>query len=156
MIQAHRFGQVVLFTGILLAGITEGAEPSGSIVALKAARLFDGKSKTLTTNGVVIVQGDKIIDAGANLSIPSGAQIIDLGDATLSPGFMDAHTHETAALRARLRFATFRRQDRKLLVDALLSDSSLEAIYRVFNVRDCLEIVAQDFNELRNEVFGKS
>src|SRR5206468_1111867 len=28
--------------------------------------------------------------------IPSGAQVVDLGDATLSPGFMDAHTHLTA------------------------------------------------------------
>ena len=64
-------------------------------IALKAARLFDGKSKSLAQNGVVIVQGDKIVDAGSNLAIPQGAQVIDLGDATLSPGFMDAHTHLT-------------------------------------------------------------
>ncbi|MEY2483912.1 MAG: hypothetical protein QOK24_2440 [Verrucomicrobiota bacterium] len=65
------------------------------IIALKAARLFDGKSKALVPNGVVIVQGDKIVDAGSGLPIPQGAQVIDLGDATLSPGFMDAHTHLT-------------------------------------------------------------
>ncbi|MEY2560931.1 MAG: hypothetical protein QOG51_1346, partial [Verrucomicrobiota bacterium] len=65
------------------------------IIALKAARLFDGKAKALVPNGVVIVQGDKITDAGSNLPIPQGAQVIDLGDATLSPGFMDAHTHLT-------------------------------------------------------------
>ena len=65
------------------------------LIVLKAARLFDGKSKALITNGVVIVQGDTITDAGSNLPIPSGAQVIDLGDATLSPGFMDAHTHVT-------------------------------------------------------------
>ncbi len=64
-------------------------------MALKAARLFDGKSRTLMQNGVVLVQGDKIVDAGAGLPIPAGAQVIDLGDATLSPGFMDAHTHVT-------------------------------------------------------------
>jgi imidazolonepropionase-like amidohydrolase len=68
---------------------------AGSTIALKAARLFDGKSKTLLQNGVVIVQGDKIIDVGSNLRVPDGAQVIDLGDATLSPGFMDAHTHLT-------------------------------------------------------------
>ena len=71
------------------------ADPANSIIALKAARLFDGKSKALIANGVVIVEGDKITDAGSNLPIPSGAQVIDLGDATLSPGFMDAHTHLT-------------------------------------------------------------
>src|ERR1700747_813710 len=65
------------------------------IIVLKAARLFDGKSKTLAQNGVVIVQGNKIVDAGSNLPAPPDAQVIDLGDATLSPGFMDGHTHLT-------------------------------------------------------------
>src|SRR5437868_4319846 len=64
-------------------------------VVLKAARMFDGKSNALVQNAVVIVQGDKIVDAGSNLPIPSGAQVVDLGDATLAPGFMDAHTHLT-------------------------------------------------------------
>src|ERR1700747_2621644 len=65
------------------------------IIVLKAARLFDGKSKALTQNGVVIVQGNKIVDAGSNLPAPADAQVIDLGDSTLSPGFMDGHTHLT-------------------------------------------------------------
>ena len=63
--------------------------------AIKAARLFDGKSKALLPNGVVLVQGDKIVDVASNLPIPSDAKVIDLGDVTLSPGFMDAHTHLT-------------------------------------------------------------
>ncbi|CAN5419044.1 amidohydrolase family protein [soil metagenome] len=65
------------------------------VIALKAARLFDGKSKSLVPNGVVVVQGNTITAAGSNVAIPANAQIIDLGDATLSPGFMDAHTHVT-------------------------------------------------------------
>src|SRR5436190_137635 len=80
------------FSALILSA--SAAEPA--TIALKAARLFDGKSKALATNGVVIVQGDKIVDVGSNLPIPQGAQVIDLGDATLSPGFMDAHTHLTA------------------------------------------------------------
>ena len=60
---------------ILLAGPTAfAADPAGTVIALKAARLFDGKSKALVTNGVVIIQGDKIADAGSNLPIPQGAQ----------------------------------------------------------------------------------
>src|SRR6266498_1990868 len=79
---------------LLCFGIS--AHAADGTIALRAARLFDGKSSSLVQNGVVIVQGDKIVDAGSNLPIPSGAQVIDLGDATLSPGFMDAHTHLTA------------------------------------------------------------
>lgn len=72
------------------------AQAADQLIVLKAARLFDGKSNALVQNAVVIVQGDKIVDAGSNLPVPSDAQVIDLGDATLSPGFMDAHTHLTA------------------------------------------------------------
>jgi imidazolonepropionase-like amidohydrolase len=44
---------------------------------------------------VVLVQGTKIVAVGTDLSLPPGAEVIDLGDATLSPGFIDAHTHLT-------------------------------------------------------------
>jgi len=71
------------------------AQAADKVIILKAARLFDGKSKALVQNGVVIVQGNKIVDAGSNLPAPADAQVIDLGDATLSPGFMDGHTHLT-------------------------------------------------------------
>jgi len=83
---------------ILLVLLSFGisAHAADETIALKAARLFDGKSSSLLQNGVVIVRGDKIVDAGSNLPLPMGAQVIDLGDATLSPGFMDAHTHLTA------------------------------------------------------------
>src|ERR1700730_7242179 len=81
---------VVVF---LCLGVT--AYAADEMIVLKAGRMFDGKSKSLTQNGVVIVQGSKIVDAGSNLPAPEGAQVIDLGDVTLSPGFMDAHMHLT-------------------------------------------------------------
>ena len=83
-----------VFVILLCLGIT--AQAADQQIALKAARLFDGKSNALLQDAVVIVQGDKIVDAGSDLSIPSEAHVIDLGDATLAPGFMDAHTHLTA------------------------------------------------------------
>ncbi len=78
-----------------VAATSLAADSANHIIALKAARLFDGKSKSLISNAVVLVQGNKITDVGSNVQIPADAQVIDLGDATLSPGFMDAHTHLT-------------------------------------------------------------
>jgi imidazolonepropionase-like amidohydrolase len=80
---------------LIFFGFTISVAAADQTIVLRAARLFDGKSKTLVQNGVVIVQGDKIVDVGTNLPTPEGAQVIDLGDTTLSPGFMDAHTHVT-------------------------------------------------------------
>src|SRR6058998_523808 len=80
---------------VILLSLGIATQAADQLIVLKAARLFDGKSNALVQNAVVIVQGDKIVDAGSNLPIPSGAQVVDLGDATLSPGFMDAHTHLT-------------------------------------------------------------
>src|SRR5580700_8510707 len=62
-------------------------------IALKAAHLFDSVSGTLIEHGVVLIAGNKIQAVGLAVKIPEGAQIIDLGDATLLPGFIDAHVH---------------------------------------------------------------
>src|SRR5437899_9879301 len=85
---------ILLFTVTVVLSLGS-AMAADQTIALKAARLFDGKSRALIQNGVVLVQGDKIVDAGANVAVPPDAQVIDLGDAKLSPGFMDAHTHLT-------------------------------------------------------------
>src|SRR5882724_8629554 len=78
---------------ILLFLIAVSAYAQTGPIVIKAARMFDGVSDRVVSPGLIVVLGDKIRGAGANAEIPPGAQIIDLGDATLMPGFMDAHTH---------------------------------------------------------------
>jgi imidazolonepropionase-like amidohydrolase len=62
-------------------------------IVLRAARLYDGRTDRATAPGLVVVVGDRIQAVGRAAPIPAAAQVIDLGDATLSPGFIDAHTH---------------------------------------------------------------
>lgn len=76
------------------AGAQEPVSPAKPVV-LKAARLFDGKADSLVAHGMVVVEGKAIKAVGADLPVPDGAEVIDLGDATLCPGFIDAHTHLT-------------------------------------------------------------
>jgi len=101
-------------------GIAANAADQTTIV-LKAARMFDGKSRALVQNAVVIVQGDKIVDVGSNLPVPDGARVVDLGDATLSPGFMDAHTHLT------LDFSGNYNQRRLHELDLNVSEQAIQA-----------------------------
>ncbi len=69
--------------------------PSPEVTVLKAARLFDGTRDTLTANGVIVIEGGLIKAVGSGLQAPAGATVIDLGDATLMPGIIDAHVHLT-------------------------------------------------------------
>jgi len=73
----------------------QAQKPADKTYVLKAARLFDGKSNAVVSPGAVVVTGGKITAVGANAVIPSGAQVLDFGDAALLPGFIDAHTHLT-------------------------------------------------------------
>jgi imidazolonepropionase-like amidohydrolase len=65
------------------------------LVVLKAARLIDGTGKAEITNAVIVVTDDRITAVGTagQVQVPVGAKVIDLGDVTLLPGFIDAHTH---------------------------------------------------------------
>ena len=87
---------VVLLAATLFCGARnygQSQKPADKTYVLKAARLFDGKADALVTPGLVVVTGSKIVAVGPGAQIPAAAEVIDLGDATLLPGFIDAHTH---------------------------------------------------------------
>jgi len=73
---------------------TNPIKGSGTVV-LKAARVIDGTGAPPIQNGIVVVTDDRIVGVGVagSVAIPAGARTVDLGNATLLPGFIDAHTH---------------------------------------------------------------
>ena len=77
------------------AAVSHGAEPEPATVVVRAARMFDGRGDTVVRNAVIVVADGKIQSAGSGTAVPPGATVIDLGDVTLLPGFIDAHTHLT-------------------------------------------------------------
>ena len=60
---------------------------------LHAARLLEVETGRIVSPGEVLVQGDRIVETGTKVNRPANAEVIDLGDRTLMPGLIDAHTH---------------------------------------------------------------
>ena len=86
----------VALVAIVGAAIAAGQTPAPkTVVVVKAARLIDGQGGAPIENAVVIVEDDRLARVGAGLPVPPGAEVIDLGRATLLPGLIDCHTHLT-------------------------------------------------------------
>ena len=75
--------------------ITPQAPVGNGTVVLKAARLIDGTGAAPINNAIVVVTDNIITSVGAagSVNVPANAKVFDLGDVTLMPGFIDAHTH---------------------------------------------------------------
>jgi imidazolonepropionase-like amidohydrolase len=69
--------------------------PAPRTIAIRSARLFDSTTGHMVARPVVVLRGERITEVGpdARVKIPAGAQVIDLGQATVLPGLIDAHTH---------------------------------------------------------------
>ncbi|HEY4010145.1 MAG TPA: amidohydrolase family protein [Acidobacteriaceae bacterium] len=67
-------------------------QPEKSTV-LHAAHLLDVAAGKVISPGEVLVTGNRITEVGEHVSHPAGATVLDLGEATLMPGLIDAHVH---------------------------------------------------------------
>jgi imidazolonepropionase-like amidohydrolase len=71
------------------------AHPAPKVTYIKAGRLFDATSDAVKSNMVIEVAGERIqkIGSASEISIPAGANVIDLSNSTVLPGLIDCHTH---------------------------------------------------------------
>ena len=67
--------------------------PATQVVALRAGRLFDSRTGTLSASQTILIRGDRITDVGSSVAVPADARVIDLSAATVLPGMIDAHVH---------------------------------------------------------------
>ena len=66
-------------------------------VVIRAGHLLDVKTGNTLNGQAVVIEGDKIVSVGpaTDLKSSSGTEVIDLPNATVLPGLIDAHTHLT-------------------------------------------------------------
>ncbi len=122
---------------------SQSAAMADERIALRATRMMDGQNDSIVRNAVILVEGGKITAAGSGIAIPSNARLIDLGDTTLLPGLIDAHTHLLSEMDGTnvtlqdvemLRIAATQSTATRALLGAKLGREDLEA--GITTVRD--------------------
>src|SRR5437016_1649419 len=82
---------ILLCASTILA--QQASTPTPKRIAIRAGHLVDCKSDRPISNALILIEDDKIVSVTPAGSPPSGVELIDLSNATVLPGFVDAHTH---------------------------------------------------------------
>ncbi|HUF11114.1 MAG TPA: amidohydrolase family protein [Rhodothermales bacterium] len=77
----------LLLTSVVLA--------SAQVVAIRAGHVIDVAAGSALDNQVILIEDGVITAVGSDVTVPSGADVIDLSDAWVMPGMIDTHTHLT-------------------------------------------------------------
>ncbi|MSP15094.1 MAG: amidohydrolase family protein [Myxococcales bacterium] len=88
---------LISLAAAIVPGSAQVASPPHQVL-IRAARLIDGTGATPLEPATVLIEGDRIIAVGSDLTPPPAATILDLEGATLLPGLIDCHTHLTMEL----------------------------------------------------------
>jgi imidazolonepropionase-like amidohydrolase len=90
MIKTRNIIVYFLFIILLILG-----QLSAQTIAIRAGHLIDPASGKIAPNQIILVKDGKILEVGMNINIPPDSETIDLSQAWVLPGLMDAHTHLT-------------------------------------------------------------
>ncbi len=118
----------------------------GQTTAILAGKLVDPETSTTLTNQVILVEGSVISAVGPDLSIPSGARVIDLSRSTVMPGLIDSHTHMLLTMDPE-------RHGGNYYVTTLMDGTAYRAIEGVANARSMLEHGFTTIRDLGNNAY---
>lgn len=100
------------------------ATTPGPVIAVRAGRLVDPAAGIAAANQTILVQDGKITAVGGNLTIPPGAQVIDLSRSTVLPGLVDAHTHLAITMMQARDLGPASSEVRWSIINVLANDST--------------------------------
>jgi len=134
--------------------ISAGAQATPGVAAppttvLRAARMVDPKSGTTMENPVVVIRAGRIVSVGSSAAIPSGARVTDLGNVTLLPGLIDAHTHLLQNYRGALGG-----DDPNMLMTVATMSTAKRALLGAKMGREDLEAGITTVRDVGNSGFG--
>jgi len=136
----------------LLLGTASSAQqgtsgPASSTVVVRAARMLDVRGGGYVPRPVIVIENDRITAVGSGLTVPEGARVIDLGDATVLPGLIDSHTHLLARMAGDGAPLEYER-------DLLTKSQAFRALEGAANARATLHAGFTTVRDVENEGTG--
>ncbi len=90
--------RLLVVVGLIAAATMLATAQSGTVTAIRNVTLVDGTGRAPVLNAVVVIDGNRVVSAGAQAQVPPGARVIDGTGKFLIPGLIDAHVHLRGAM----------------------------------------------------------
>jgi len=135
------FRRTLLPTLALLLSVAPAA---AQVTAIRAGRLVDPEAGTVASDQIILVEDGMITAVGPDVAVPAGAEVVDLSDATVLPGLIDAHVHLCLGVR-------LDRDGGNYYYTSLMDPSSARAVDGVVNARAVLEAGFTTVRDIGND-----